>query len=80
MYPEINRLIRLLHARRISSFLVTNAQFPDRIRRAAIPRTMQADSVFQDFDQAADLHDTTTWHNHACSVTRLLLERKDRGL
>lgn len=34
MYPEINHLISLLHARRVSSFLVTNAQFPDRIRRA----------------------------------------------
>ncbi|BDA41096.1 S-adenosyl-L-methionine-dependent tRNA 4-demethylwyosine synthase [Coccomyxa sp. Obi] len=33
MYPEINHLISLLHARRISSFLVTNAQFPDRIRQ-----------------------------------------------
>ncbi|CAL8466621.1 g6157 [Coccomyxa elongata] len=33
MYPKINHLISLLHARRISSFLVTNAQFPDRIRQ-----------------------------------------------
>ncbi len=31
MYPEINRLVRLLHARRISTFLVTNAQFPEAI-------------------------------------------------
>ena len=31
MYPEINRFLRLLHARQISSFLVTNAQFPDAI-------------------------------------------------
>ena len=33
MYPEINRFLRLLHNRRISSFLVTNAQFPDAIRQ-----------------------------------------------
>jgi wyosine [tRNA(Phe)-imidazoG37] synthetase (radical SAM superfamily) len=26
MYPEINQLVDLLHARRISTFLVTNAQ------------------------------------------------------
>lgn len=31
MYPEINRFIRLLHAKGISTFLVTNAQFPDAI-------------------------------------------------
>jgi tRNA wybutosine-synthesizing protein 1 len=32
MYPEIDKFLRLLHSRRISSFLVTNAQFPDAIR------------------------------------------------
>ncbi|KAI0497629.1 hypothetical protein KFK09_020861 [Dendrobium nobile] len=32
MYPEINRLIEELHRRHISTFLVTNAQFPDRIK------------------------------------------------
>ncbi|XP_060115666.1 S-adenosyl-L-methionine-dependent tRNA 4-demethylwyosine synthase TYW1-like [Heteronotia binoei] len=32
MYPEINRFLRLLHQHSISSFLVTNAQFPVEIR------------------------------------------------
>ncbi|XP_058069030.1 S-adenosyl-L-methionine-dependent tRNA 4-demethylwyosine synthase [Magnolia sinica] len=32
MYPEINSLIDELHRRRISTFLVTNAQFPEKIR------------------------------------------------
>jgi len=32
MYPEINKFVRLLHKEKISSFLVTNAQFPDAIR------------------------------------------------
>ncbi|XP_020598780.1 S-adenosyl-L-methionine-dependent tRNA 4-demethylwyosine synthase [Phalaenopsis equestris] len=32
MYPEINTLIEELHRRHISTFLVTNAQFPDRIK------------------------------------------------
>jgi len=32
MYPRINRFIKLLHEKEISSFLVTNAQFPDAIR------------------------------------------------
>ncbi|KAL6317929.1 hypothetical protein AAG906_030973 [Vitis piasezkii] len=32
MYPEINSLIEELHRRRISTFLVTNAQFPEKIK------------------------------------------------
>ncbi|CAN4122839.1 unnamed protein product [Withania somnifera] len=32
MYPEINSLVDELHKRRISTFLVTNAQFPDKIK------------------------------------------------
>lgn len=33
MYPEINTLVRLLHGHEISTFLVTNAQFPDAIKQ-----------------------------------------------
>jgi tRNA wybutosine-synthesizing protein 1 len=32
MYPKINELVQLLHSHRISSFLVTNCQFPDEIK------------------------------------------------
>uniref|UniRef100_A0A915JCG2 S-adenosyl-L-methionine-dependent tRNA 4-demethylwyosine synthase TYW1 n=1 Tax=Romanomermis culicivorax TaxID=13658 RepID=A0A915JCG2_ROMCU len=32
MYPEINKLIDFLHENSVSTFLVTNAQFPDAIR------------------------------------------------
>ena len=32
MYPQINELIDELHKRRISTFMVSNAQFPDAIR------------------------------------------------
>lgn len=32
MYPEINKLVDELHQRRISTFLVTNAQFPEKIK------------------------------------------------
>eukprot|EP01134_Creolimax_fragrantissima_P003010 CFRG3010T1 len=35
MYPQINRFIELLHERRISSFMVTNAQFPEAITNLA---------------------------------------------
>ncbi len=38
MYPKINEYVDLLHSRGISSFLVTNAQFPDAIR-SAVPVT-----------------------------------------
>jgi len=31
MYPRVNELVRLLHKRKISTFLVTNAQFPECI-------------------------------------------------
>lgn len=33
MYPRINEMLRELHVREISTFLVTNAQFPDRIEQ-----------------------------------------------
>ena len=36
MYPRINELVRILHGHEISSFLVTNAQFPDAIRLVAV--------------------------------------------
>ena len=32
MYPEINTFIELLHDKEISSFLVTNAQFPEEMK------------------------------------------------
>eukprot|EP00658_Telonema_sp_P-2_P059571 TRINITY_DN4860_c0_g1_i6.p1 TRINITY_DN4860_c0_g1~~TRINITY_DN4860_c0_g1_i6.p1 ORF type:complete len:593 (-),score=155.46 TRINITY_DN4860_c0_g1_i6:326-2104(-) len=31
-YPHINQLAKILHAKQISSFLVTNAQYPDKIK------------------------------------------------
>lgn len=54
MYPEINALVDELHSRHISTFLVTNAQFPDQIIKlhpvtqlyvsvdAATPETLKA--------------------------------------
>jgi len=54
MYPKINKMLGLLHERHISTFLVTNAQFPDRIKHldpvtqlyvsidAATPETLKA--------------------------------------
>ncbi len=33
MYPRINELVGELHSRKISSFLVTNAQFPEQVEK-----------------------------------------------
>lgn len=33
MYPQVNSFLQLLHKKRISTFLVTNGQFPDAIPR-----------------------------------------------
>ncbi|KAF4103996.1 S-adenosyl-L-methionine-dependent tRNA 4-demethylwyosine synthase TYW1 [Onychostoma macrolepis] len=44
MYPEINSFLRLLHQQKISSFLVTNAQFPEEIR-SLVPVTQLYVSV-----------------------------------
>uniref|UniRef100_H3DNU0 S-adenosyl-L-methionine-dependent tRNA 4-demethylwyosine synthase TYW1 n=1 Tax=Tetraodon nigroviridis TaxID=99883 RepID=H3DNU0_TETNG len=44
MYPEINTFVRLLHTHNISSFLVTNAQFPEEIR-SLVPVTQLYVSV-----------------------------------
>jgi len=38
-YPRVSEFLSLLHRRRISSFLVTNGQFPDAL--AALPRVTQ---------------------------------------
>ena len=32
MYPEISKFVQYLHEKHISTFLVTNAQFPDAIK------------------------------------------------
>lgn len=56
MYPHINTFCRKLHQRRISSFLVTNAQFPEKIA-ALEPITqlyVSVDAATKDALQAVD--------------------------
>lgn len=79
MYPEINTLLGLLHGKRISSFLVTNAQFPDAIRNlrpitqlyvsvdAATPETLKAIDrpLFADF-----------WERFVGSLSALKVKRQ----
>merc|ERR1712113_264333 len=80
MYPRINELIADLHSRKISTFLVTNAQFPDAIRRllpvtqlyvsidAGTPETLKAVDrpLFADF-----------WERYVDSL-KALREKKQR--
>jgi len=63
IYPHINEFVGMLHARQISSFMVTNAQFPEKVRDlrpvtqfylsvdAATPETLKAVDrpLFKDF-------------------------------
>uniref|UniRef100_A0A0D9VZL6 tRNA 4-demethylwyosine synthase (AdoMet-dependent) n=1 Tax=Leersia perrieri TaxID=77586 RepID=A0A0D9VZL6_9ORYZ len=50
MYPEINVLVDELHRRHISTFLVTNAQFPDKIKTLK-PITQDSLKSLHDKDQ-----------------------------
>ncbi|XP_038970433.1 S-adenosyl-L-methionine-dependent tRNA 4-demethylwyosine synthase-like [Phoenix dactylifera] len=56
MYPEINSLIDELHSRHISTFLVTNAQFPDRIKmlRPVTQLYVSVDAATKDSLKAID--------------------------
>jgi len=63
IYPHINQFVGMLHARDISTFMVTNAQFPEKVRDlapvtqfylsvdAATPETLKAVDrpLFKDF-------------------------------
>ena len=56
MYPEINELCNKLHGQGISSFMVTNAQFPDAIERL-VPVTqlyVSVDAATKDSLKAID--------------------------
>lgn len=53
MYPEINTLVDELHRRHISSFLVTNAQFPDRISQLKpVTQARYISACFCDFQKS----------------------------
>ncbi|KAK6938819.1 tRNA wybutosine-synthesis [Dillenia turbinata] len=53
MYPEINALVNELHRRRISTFLVTNAQFPEKIKMLK-PVTQDSLKALQEKQQRTD--------------------------
>lgn len=56
MYPEINTLVDELHRRKISTFLVTNAQFPEKIEmlRPVTQLYVSVDAATKDSLKAID--------------------------
>ncbi|XAR64120.1 tRNA 4-demethylwyosine synthase (AdoMet-dependent) [Bertholletia excelsa] len=56
MYPEINSLVDELHRRHISTFLVTNAQFPEKIKmlRPVTQLYVSVDAATKDSLKAID--------------------------
>jgi len=82
MYPKINKILDDLHRRRISTFLVTNAQFPDELKRLH-PVTqlyLSIDAPTASSLKAVDqpLH-KDYWERYLASID-ILRQRKDRTI
>jgi len=80
MYPRINELLAELHRRRISTFLVTNAQFPEAIR-SLMPVTqlyVSVDAATREDLKAVDRPlFADFWERYVASL-RALREKKQR--
>jgi len=80
MYPHINELLSQLHSRRISTFLVTNAQFPEAIHNL-IPVTQLYVSVDAPNKEALKLVDRPLfqdfWERYLDSL-RALRDKQQR--
>jgi len=80
MYPRINELVADLHSKRISTFLVTNAQFPDAIKRL-LPVTqlyVSVDAGTKDTLKAVDRPlFADFWERYLASL-RALRDKKQR--
>jgi len=80
MYPRINELLRDLHRRKISTFLVTNAQFPEAIRTLE-PVTqlyVSIDAATPDALKAVDRPIFTDFWDRYLDSLRALAEKKQR--
>ena len=79
IYPEINRFVSLLHQQHISTFMVTNAQFPDRIDQL-VPVTqlyVSIDAATKDTLREIDrpLFEDF-WERYLASITSLSLKKQ----
>jgi len=66
MYPEINKFIHFLHEQDISTFLVTNAQFPDAIRLHTLRIFVRKIDEFFWFLQKSDTRHSTLRECRRC--------------
>ncbi|GFR44418.1 hypothetical protein Agub_g5622, partial [Astrephomene gubernaculifera] len=87
MYPRVNELVDLLHGQGISTFMVTNAQFPDRIQQlrpvtqlyvsvdAATPESLKAVDrpLFSDYWDRFTASLSALGHKRQRTVYRLTL-------
>ena len=78
MYPEINAFISMLHERRISSFLVTNAQFPDLIH-SLVPVTQLYVSVDAASEESLKLIDRPLFRDFWPRFVDSLRALSDKG-
>ncbi|CAG0901152.1 unnamed protein product [Darwinula stevensoni] len=79
MYPHIDAFLRLLHRRRISSFLVTNAQFPQPMRWVPGPR--KTDSLCLSVKtESRELSPVTQLYVSVDAATKERLKSIDRPL
>ena len=67
-YPHINQLCALLHSKQISSFMVTNAQYPDRIRSLGPVTQLYVSIDAATKDSLQVFENTSTSINYACFV------------
>jgi tRNA wybutosine-synthesizing protein 1 len=80
MYPRINELVGDLHLRKISTFLVTNAQFPEAIR-ALHPVTqlyISIDAATPESLKAVDRPIFTDYWDRYLESMRALADKKQR--
>jgi tRNA wybutosine-synthesizing protein 1 len=62
IYPEINRFVKLLHDKGISSFMVTNAQFPEKIE-SLVPVTQLYVSIDAPTEESLKKIDRPLFHD-----------------
>jgi len=80
MYPQISKLVEELHKQRISTFLVTNAQFPEAVRNLA-PVTqlyVSIDAATRDTLKAVDRPLFKDFWERFLECLRLLNVKKQR--
>eukprot|EP00033_Pygsuia_biforma_P001793 GCRY01002005.1.p1 GENE.GCRY01002005.1~~GCRY01002005.1.p1 ORF type:complete len:584 (+),score=130.12 GCRY01002005.1:110-1753(+) len=80
MYPHLNEVFRLMHQQHITTFLVTNAQFPDQLQACA-PVTqlyLSLDAPTEDMLRRIDRPVFDDFWNRTLKCLDILATRKER--